>query len=244
MDKLSDEMITAWLDGEVTQQQRSEIEAAIAASPELGVRVARLSCADRLLAPAFAETLNAPIPERFEAVIGRSRRGDGLVSFRAALSGLLSPRPMAMAAASLVVGVMLGGAVLSGSPTDAAIATDSQGRMIASDTMAASLASVVSGANAGPLAIRLSFVDSGGRYCRQFETTAAAGLACLESESWVIDTLSGMGGTPSLSGAYVMAGGSTDIAISAAIERLGIQRVLDSHEEAAAMASGWAASAD
>ncbi len=244
MDKLSDEMITAWLDGEVTQQQRSEFEAAIAASPELGVRVARLSRADRLLAPAFAETLNAPIPQRFEAVLGSSRRGDGLASFRAALSGLLSPRPMAMAAASLVVGVMLGGIILSGSPTDAGIATDSQGRMIANDTMAASLASVVSGANAGPLGIRLSFVDSSGRYCRQFETPAAAGLACLESESWVIDTLSGTGGAPRVSGAYVMADGSTDIAISAAIERLGVERVLDSREESVAMASGWAASAD
>jgi hypothetical protein len=41
-----------------------------------------------------------------------------------------------------------------------------------------------------------------------------------------------------------MADGSTDIAISAAIERLGVERVLDSREESAAMASGWAASAD
>ena len=31
MDRVSDEMITAWLDGEVTPQQRSEIESAIAA---------------------------------------------------------------------------------------------------------------------------------------------------------------------------------------------------------------------
>ena len=58
MDNLSDELITAWLDGEVTQQQRSEIESSIAASPELGVRVARLARADRLLMPAFAETLS------------------------------------------------------------------------------------------------------------------------------------------------------------------------------------------
>jgi len=244
MDRLSDELITAWLDGEVTQQQRSEIEAAIAASPELGLRVARLARVDRLLPPAFAETLNAPIPQRFDAVLARSRRGGGFAGFRAALSGLLAPRPMAMAAASLVLGIMLGGAILSGALTGAGIAADSQGRMIANDPMAASLASVASGATGGPLGIRLSVVDDGGRYCRQFETPAATGLACLESEKWVIDTLSRTSGTVSVDGAYVMADGSTDAAISAALERLGVRRVLDSREELAAIASGWRASAD
>ena len=244
MDRLSDEMITAWLDGEVTAEQRSDIETAIAASPELGVRVARLARADRLLAPAFAEALNSAIPERFEAVIGRSRRGGGFAGFREALSSLLSPRPLAMAAASLVVGVMLGGVILSGSPTAAGIASDSEGRMIADNAIAQSLASAASGAAAGPVSIRLSIVDEGGRYCRQFETPAAAGLACLEGEAWVIDTLSRTGGGSSADGAYVMADGSTDPAISAALERLGVRHVLDSREESVAIASGWAASAD
>jgi hypothetical protein len=151
---------------------------------------------------------------------------------------------MVMAAASLVVGVLLGGSILSGSPTGAGIAADSQGRMIADGSLAESLASVASGAQGGSLGIRLSMVDESGRYCRQFETPAAAGLACLESEAWVIDTLSGTGGTPSVGGAYVMADGSTDTAISAALQRRGVQRVLDSREEAAAIASGWQASAD
>jgi hypothetical protein len=244
MDRVSDEMITAWLDGEVTPQQRSEIESAIAASPGLGVRVARLARADRLLAPAYAETLNAPVPQRFEAVIGKSRRAGGFAGFREALSSLLSPRPMAMAAASLVVGVMIGGAILSGSPTAAGMASDSEGRMIADNAMAQSLASAASGATAGPVSIRLSLVDESGRYCRQFETPATAGLACREGEAWVIDTLSRMGGRSSVDAGYVMADGSMDPAISAALERLGVRRVLDSREESAAIASGWAASAD
>lgn len=244
MDRLSDEMITAWLDGEVTPQQRSEIESAIAASPDLGVRVARLARADRLLTPAFAETLNAPIPQRFESMLESSRRTKGFAGFRAALSGLLSPPPMAMAAASLIVGVMLGGAILSGSPTGAGIATDGDGRMIANDAMATSLASVASGATTGPLAIRLSLVDDGGRYCRQFETPAAAGLACRQNDAWVIDTLSRTSGASSVDGAYVMADGPADATISAALQRLGVRRVLDNREEAAAIASGWIAPAN
>jgi hypothetical protein len=53
-----------------------------------------------------------------------------------------------------------------------------------------------------------------------------------------------MGGRSSVDAAYVMADGSMDPAISAALERLGVRRVLDSREESAAIASGWAASAD
>ena len=70
MTTITDDMITAWLDGEVSPKERQAVETAISASPELGMRVARLSRADRMLAPAFAETLNAPIPQRFE--IGRA----------------------------------------------------------------------------------------------------------------------------------------------------------------------------
>jgi hypothetical protein len=245
MDRLSDEMIAAWLDGEVTPEQRDEIEAAIAAKPELGMHVARLSRVDRLLAPAYAETLNAPIPDRFEVLLAKPRRRvAGFTNLAAALSGLLSPQPMAVAAASLVVGIVLGGVVLSAPPSGQGIESDGQGRMIANGPMATSLASVASGATSGPLNIRLSVVDDGGRYCRQFETAGAAGLACLENGDWVIDTLSQAGGAPSSNGVYVMADGSPDPAITAALERRGVRRVLDGREESLAIGSGWKASAN
>jgi hypothetical protein len=245
MDRLSDEMIAAWLDGEVTQEQRDEIEAAIAAKPELGMHVARLSRVDRLLAPAYAETLNAPIPERFEALLAKPRRRvPGFASLGETLSGLLSPRPMALAAASLVVGIVLGGVVLSAPPSGPGIETDGNGRMIANGPMAVSLASVTSGATSGSVNIRLSVVDDGGRYCRQFETAGSAGLACLEGRNWVIDTLSQAGGAPGADGVYVMADGSTDPAIAAALQRRGVRHVLDGREESLAIRSGWKAPAN
>lgn len=245
MDRLSDEMINAWLDGEVTQEQRNEVEAAIAARPELGMHVARLSRVDRLLAPAYAETLNAPIPERFEALLAKPRRRvAGFASLAAALSGLLSPQPMAIAAASLVVGIVLGGAVLSAPPGGPGIEPDGKGRMIANGSMATSLASVASGAASGPVNIRLSLVDDGGRFCRQFETAGSAGLACLEGGEWVIDTLSQAGGAPSADEVYVMADGSADPAITAALQRRGVRHVLDGREESLAIGSGWKAPAN
>lgn len=245
MNRLSDEMIAAWLDGEVTQEQRDEIEAAIAAKPELGMHVARLARVDRLLAPAYAETLIAPIPGRFEALLAKPRRRvPGFASLAEALSGLLSPQPMAVAAASLVVGIVLGGVVLSGPPSGPGIESDGQGRMIANGPMATSLASLASGATSGPVNIRLSVVDDGGGYCRQFETAGSTGLACLEGGDWVIDTLSQAGGDPSADGVYVMADGSADPAITAALQRRGVRHVLDGGEESLAIGSGWKAPAN
>lgn len=237
MDKLTDETLNAWLDGEATRQESEQIEAAISASPELGMQVARLSRANRLLGPAFAETMSGPIPQRFEAILRQPRRSAPLQGLKAVLSGLLTPAPMMAAAASLAIGVVLGGGLLATSPLAPGIAPDGEGRMIANAPMATQLASVASGVGEGPLRVRLSLIDEGGRYCRQFETAGASGLACLEAGEWIIDTLAPGAATPD--GTYVMANGSADPAVAAAIERRGVRQVLDSQEEARAIAAGW-----
>ena len=59
---------------------------------------------------------------------------------------------------------------------------------------------------------------------------------------WVIDTLASGASAPD--GAYVMANGSADPALVAAIERRGVRQVLDSQEEARAIANGWRAPAN
>jgi len=242
MDKLTDEIINAWLDGEATRQEGERIEAAICASPELGMRVARLSRANRLLGPAFAETMSGPIPQRFEAILRQPRRFAPLGSLKAALSALLTPAPIMAAAASLALGVVLGGALLAGSTMAPGITPDGDGRMIATAPMATQLASVASGVSEGSLRVRLSLIDEGGRYCRQFETAGASGLACLDAGEWVIDTLASGASAPD--GAYVMANGAADPAVVAAIERRGVRQVLDSEEEARAIANGWRAPAN
>lgn len=241
MTAVSDEMITAWLDGELPPQQRDAIEEAFAASPELGLRVAKLSRLDRMLAPAFAETLNAPIPARFEALLARPRAtGWSLSGLRSAFAGMLEPRPMGMAAAALVVGVLVGGSLLSSGAGVPGFETAADGQLVANSEMAVNLASLQSGEAAGPQAMRikLSMVDEGGRYCRQFETASASGLACLDGGKWQVDTIapaksSGQGGQ------YVMADGGSDPVIEAALQRRGVTQVLDRDQEAAAIKAGW-----
>lgn len=242
MTTVTDEMITAWLDGEVTPQQREVIEQAVAASPELGRRVARLSQMDRMLAPAYAETLKAPIPARFDAILARPRAsGWSLAGLRSVFGGLLEPRPLGMAAAALVVGVVAGSLLLA-NPAKPGFETMADGQLVANKEMAISLASLESG-DAGSQAVRikLSLVDEGGNYCRQFETAGASGLACLDGGQWKVDTLSPAKASAGQGGQYVMADGAVDPAIAAALERRGVKAVLDHTQEAAAIASGWKA---
>ena len=243
MSMVTDEMITAWLDGEVSPQQRQEIEEAVAASPELGRRVARLSQMDRMLAPAYAATLKAPIPKRFEAILARPRASAwSLSGLRSVFGGLLEPRQLGMAAAALIVGVVAGGLLLS-APVKPGFVTTSDGDLIANNEMAISLASLQSGDAAASHAVRikLSMIDAEGSYCRQFETSDSAGLACLEGGTWKVDTLSPAKPAAGQGDQYVMADGAVDPAIAAALDRRGVKQLLDRTQEASAIASGWKA---
>ncbi len=240
MSNITDEMITAWLDGEVSPKERQAIEGAIAASPQLGMRVARLSRADRMLAPAYAETLSAPIPKRFEDLLAEPKAAIARTSIWSQLSQVLSPRPMAIAAASMVFGIAIGGLVLSRAAGGPAFEAMADGQLVANHQMAMNLASTQSGGE-GALRIRLSLVDDAGQYCRQFETASAAGLACLDGGSWKVDTLTSGSRSAGADGLYVMADGTPDPAIAAALQRRGVREVLDREHEAAAIAAGWKA---
>jgi hypothetical protein len=233
-------MITAWLDGEVSSKDRQIIEAAISASPELGMRVARLSRADRLLAPAYADTLSAPIPKRFDDLLADPKpvAASAAASVWSRLAGFLSPRPVAIATASLLFGVAVGGLMLSRVEGGPAFQPDANGQMVANREMATRLASAQSGGE-GALRIRLSMVDDAGQYCRQFETASAAGLACLDGKVWTIDTLVPAAHSADAEGLYVMANGASDPAIAAALQRRGVREVLDRDQEAVAIAAGW-----
>ncbi len=244
MSTVTDEMITAWLDGELSPQQREEIEQAVAASPELGRRVARLSQMNHMLAPAYAATLKAPIPERFEAILARPRASAwSLSGLRSVFGSLLEPRPLGMAAAALVVGVVAGGLLFSNSAGKPGFETTSDGHLVANTEMAISLASLQSGDAVGSqdVRVKLSLVDAAGSYCRQFETAGSAGLACLDGGEWKIETLSPAKTAARQDGQYVMADGAVDPVLAAALERRGVKQVLDRAQEAAAIASGWKA---
>lgn len=237
MGRISDEMISAWLDRECTNEQGAEIEAAIAEDPSLALKVARLARLDRVLAPAYSDSLNAAVPERFETLLAASGSRTNLPGLWSRFSSWVSPGPVLALGASLAVAVVAGGVLLSGLNASPGFETTSDGSVIANNALSAHLAELGSGVDGG-IRVKLSLRDGAGRFCRQFETPAAAGLACFEAGDWRLESLSG-GQNAVSQGSYVMADGGVDPGTAAALERIGISGVLDGEQEARAIADGW-----
>lgn len=237
MDRISDEMISAWLDRECSSEQGAEIEAAIARDPSLALKVARVARLDRVLSPAYSDALNAAVPERFETLLAAPRRQTNLRGLWSGFSNWISPGPVLALGASLAVAAAAVGVLLSGLNTSPGFETTPDGSVIANNALSARLAEIRSGEDGG-IRVKLSLRDEAGRYCRQFETPAAAGLACFESGDWRLETLSNGQKTVS-QGSYVMADGGVDPGTAAALERIGISEVLDREQEARAIANGW-----
>lgn len=237
MGRISDEMISAWLDRECTDEQGAEIEAAIAGDPSLALKVARLARLDRVLAPAYSDSLNAAVPERFEMLLTASGSRTNLRGLWSRFSSWISPGPVLALGASLAVAVIAGGVLLSGLNASPGFETTSDGSVIANNALSARLAEIGSGVDGG-IRVKLSLRDGAGRFCRQFETPAAAGLACFEAGDWRLESLSA-GQNAVSQGGYLMADGGVDPGTAAALERIGISEVLDGEQEARAIADGW-----
>lgn len=237
MNRISDEMISEWLDRECSNEQGAEIEAAIARDPYLALKVARLARLDRVLAPAYSDSLNAAVPERFESLLAASGNQTDLRGLWSRFSNWVSPGPVLALGASLAVAAVAGSVLFSGLIASPGFETTHEGAVVANGPLAARLAEILSGED-GAIRVKLSLRDDAGRFCRQFETPAAAGLACFESGDWRLESLSG-GQNAVSQGSYVMADGGVDPGTAGALERIGIAEVLDREQEARAIANGW-----
>jgi hypothetical protein len=65
------------------------------------------------------------------------------------------------------------------------------GRIIARGALAEALSQQLASAPqpGAPIAVRMSFVDRAGRFCRAFELDGQAGLACRSGEQWTVQAL-------------------------------------------------------
>lgn len=191
-EKVHDEKLMAYADGELTAQERSEISEMLLADPELRGRVDAMREAGELVRGALDGALREPLPaellERIEAAEPASTYAPA-APLRAVPVRLIE---IAAAACLLLAVGAAGGywikdARAPGTGLDprigAALATAGSGATVPLD---------MDGKSADVLPV-LTFVDSKGRYCRQYiyrvshaqRGEAFEGVACLEStKSW------------------------------------------------------------
>jgi anti-sigma factor RsiW len=118
MQKHSDEALVAYLDGELEDAERLNLEASIDSDPELRDRLAALAQSADLVRSAFADIVDEPVPERLIA----AARGEAAADSRGAAQILFFRRPqrhawpapsrwqIGYAAAAALMGLVVGGA--------------------------------------------------------------------------------------------------------------------------------------
>ena len=164
---VTDAMLMAYVDGELSPDDGARIDAAAAADPALAARLARHRLLAGGLRGAFAEVADEPVPERLTALLD----GGKVVNLDAARARRMTPAwgRWGTLAAGVAAGVIVGLTVPRGPAP--MVGTD----MRAHGQLASALDSQLASAPARGALVRvgLSFRARDNRYCRTFTVTSA-----------------------------------------------------------------------
>ena len=230
--QVDDEMLMAFVDGELDEIASARIERQAAEDPELRGRIEAQRRLRSRIAAHYAPVAEEPVPDRFRALL-ESKVVD--------LSTARPKRPvwnwhnLGAIAASLVVGLFAGQFL---QPGGSGPVTAGEGGLIARGDLAQALDTQLASAPTAEAQARvgISFVSTEGRTCRTFESADLAGLACRDDGRWrLVVTAPGNDGGQS---EYRQAGSGNLIVMQAAQEMMSGDP-LDSAAERRLRDSGW-----
>lgn len=263
MSDVSDEVLMAYVDGELDEDRGEEIAAALANDAALRTR-AELFRSTRLpVQAAFDDVLAQPVPPRLLALVRggpvvaaetRSQREASLRHSVSARQGFSGRHALMRVAASVALLLLAGAAgwLLHAGTSRQAASRDFSMQVAARlqqllEAMPSGAQLVVSDERTPDDAIRAtsSFVGTDGRFCRQYELAlgreAFAGVACRTARGWFIEhqarQVQATATQKGLGTASERPGGALDRAIEAMIEG----GLLDADEEYLLLQSGWTA---
>ena len=239
----SDEIVMAYVDGELDVATRTALEAALAQDAELAARIARHRGLRRRLSAALDPVLDEPVPARLRDAASRPAAPPGhdvlaLRRARAAAPRWSWPQWGALAAA-LVVGVLLRPLLPLSSGADLYTRA---GRLLAGGSLARGLSQQLAGSQTADAAVQIgvSFRATAGGYCRTFvlrDQGALAGLACREHGRWQLQALAAI--PPAPRGDYRPAAAALPPAVTHAVDELMSGEPLDAAQERSARDAGW-----
>lgn len=229
---ISDETLSAFLDGELSRQERTEVEEAISTDPALADRLASLASADELVRVRASAIDSVPLP----GSVTRLLQPDNVVSiawWRRAGRQLREHAALA-AAIALLIGFSAG-QLFPGNP----MYGDGSWQQAAShlDHIGSGESTVI-GADTRLLS-RFTFRDQQGRYCRQFllesPEQVSENVACRSGGNWErIATVQ----TSGIADDYQPASGTH--LLDSTLDELMQGRALGLEEEAALIRGQWA----
>ena len=241
----SEETLMAYADNELDAQTRTAVEAAMAADPEIARRVAQHKALRGKVRLAFDNVIDEPTPQRLVNAargVPTVRREGNVVPLRRKAPQRRGVPLWASIAASLVIGIIIGQAMLHGSGSTTVTSRD--GQLLAGGVLAHALSTQLASAQTGqdPVQIGVSFKSKAGDYCRTFtvhESTTLAGLACRQHDDWHVQVLAQATPAAQAGGAYRQAGSEIPKSILQSVDDNIAGDPLNAHAEAAARDKGW-----
>ncbi|MCE7796199.1 hypothetical protein LWE61_06435 [Sphingobium sufflavum] len=236
--------LAAYAEGQLDEADRARVEAAMAADPALAEDVARHRALRARLQARFAPVLDMPVPDRLldavRAPVATAQVVD-LNAVRVARAETVSRAAPARRitgwitggaiAASLAIGLILGGQIPGGGPVGTV-----GGRLVAQGALDTALTTQLASADPQPVQILLSLRNGEGRYCRVFQTDGLSGLACRDEGRWAVERLQNSGAATG--GQYRQAGSAIG-EIMAAAQAMAPDGALDRQREQIALEMGW-----
>ena len=252
--EITEEQLTGYVDGALDEQQRADVERALAADPALAARVHRHRALQERLRSAYDSVLEEVIPARLLAAsrmpeINVARVSSAVADLAARratrtatpAASIWRPAGWLAAAASVLLGIALGWWLPHGDGGQLVQVRGSTA--VAQGILAAALSTQRAERQTGgePVQIGISYRDRQGHYCRTFATAGAqalAGLACRsQQQTWLVQllaTANQRGG-----GEYRTAATNMPPEILDRVQADISGAALDSVQEAAAVRSHW-----
>lgn len=233
---IDDDMLMAFVDGELDAVNRARVERAAAEDPALRARLEQQQRLRGRLAAHYGPAAAAEVPERFRALLETN-----VVALPAARPRTARPlwQTLTALAATLLLGLVIGRTSLA--PSASGPFAVEGGTMVARGELATALDTQLASAQAqdAPTRIGVSFTDTDGRACRTFDSAAAAGVACRGEAGWqVMMTAAGSGRQHS---DYRQAG-SGNALVQQAAQAMMAGEPYDEAAERLARDSGWRSS--
>ncbi|MFQ5347794.1 MAG: hypothetical protein ACE5ED_08115 [Rhodothalassiaceae bacterium] len=215
--RITDEMVVAYVDGELDAETRQCVRAAAAADREVAARIERYRQVRARLADAFRPIAETPAPPRLRALVEAGTAKDGsevagaAIDIATARRRRQERRPARLSdwrrvarwgmalAASLLLGILIGQVAIVG---DEGAGGTGGGILIADSALARHLDEDLSGGE-GATRILLSFRARDGRICRVFERgdgERQQGIACHAGKAWALVALATAAPPPSAAG--------------------------------------------
>lgn len=232
---ISAETLIAYVDGELSESDRADLEAALAADETLRARVARERGLRQRLSAAFDPTLAEAVPPALVSA-ANAIAGANVVALQPRRRSW-SYREWGAMAASLAGGLIIGLGVLK--TQTPAIAPSASG-LVARGALAQALETQIAADTDGAVRIGVSFRSREGAYCRTFAFVRdhVTGLACKRGAEWQLPVTAQISGA---AGEVRTAASDIPAPILAAVDTLIDGDPLDARAETVARDRHWLA---